>query len=63
VEKVNCVIETGITSMVWKKDGFKYLGMFLGKGIIVLKNWEDVIEKIEGKLSKWKWLLPQMSFK
>ncbi|KAJ3582510.1 hypothetical protein NHX12_000537 [Muraenolepis orangiensis] len=49
--------------MVWKKDGFKYLGVFLGKGIIVLKNWEDVIEKIEGKLSKWKWLLPQMSFK
>ncbi|KAJ3584782.1 hypothetical protein NHX12_015277, partial [Muraenolepis orangiensis] len=50
-------------NMVWKKDGFKYLGVFLGKGIIVLKNCEDVIEKIEGKLSKWKWLLPQMSFK
>ncbi|KAJ3582072.1 hypothetical protein NHX12_015911, partial [Muraenolepis orangiensis] len=50
-------------SMVWKKDGFKYLGVFLGKEIVVLKNWEDVIEKIEGKLSKWKWLLPQMSFK
>ncbi|KAJ3587850.1 hypothetical protein NHX12_011445 [Muraenolepis orangiensis] len=39
-------------SMVWKKDGFKYLGVFLGKEIVVLKNWEDVIEKIEGKLSK-----------
>ncbi|KAJ3605677.1 hypothetical protein NHX12_027722 [Muraenolepis orangiensis] len=50
-------------SMVWKKDGFKYLDVFLGKEIVVLKNWEDVIEKIEGKLSKWKWLLPQMSFK
>ncbi|KAJ3583913.1 hypothetical protein NHX12_015410 [Muraenolepis orangiensis] len=50
-------------NMVWKKDGFKYLGVFLGKEIVVLKNWEDVIEKIEGKLSKWKWLLPQMSFK
>ncbi|KAJ3592512.1 hypothetical protein NHX12_007639, partial [Muraenolepis orangiensis] len=46
-----------------EKDGFKYLGVFLGKEIVVLKNWEDVIEKIEGKLSKWKWLLPQMSFK
>ncbi|KAJ3587905.1 hypothetical protein NHX12_011500, partial [Muraenolepis orangiensis] len=50
-------------NMVWKKDGFKYLGVFLGKETVVLKNWEDVIEKIEGKLSKWKWLLPQMSFK
>ncbi|KAJ3592180.1 hypothetical protein NHX12_007308, partial [Muraenolepis orangiensis] len=50
-------------NMVWKKDGFKYLGVFLGKEIVVLKNWEDVVEKIEGKLSKWKWLLPQMSFK
>ncbi|KAJ3583876.1 hypothetical protein NHX12_015373, partial [Muraenolepis orangiensis] len=38
-------------NMVWRKDGFKYLGVFLGKGIVVLKNWEDVIEKIEGKLS------------
>ena len=27
------------------------------------KNWEGVTEKIEGKLYKWKWLLPQMSFK
>ncbi|KAJ3581013.1 hypothetical protein NHX12_017165, partial [Muraenolepis orangiensis] len=52
VEKVNCVIETGITNMVWRKDGFKYLGVFLGKEIVVLKNWEDVTEKIEGKLSK-----------
>ncbi|KAJ3593808.1 hypothetical protein NHX12_006142 [Muraenolepis orangiensis] len=50
-------------NMVWRKDGFKYLGVFLGKEIVVLKNWEDVTEKIEGKLSKWKWLLPQMSFK
>ena len=49
--------------MIWKKDGLKYLGVFLGNTSIVLKNWEDVIAKIEGKLSKWKWLLPQMSFK
>ncbi|KAJ3602352.1 hypothetical protein NHX12_030110 [Muraenolepis orangiensis] len=39
-------------NMVWRKDGFKYLGVFLGKEIVVLKNWEDVTEKIEGKLSK-----------
>ncbi|KAJ3584784.1 hypothetical protein NHX12_015279, partial [Muraenolepis orangiensis] len=39
-------------NMVWRKDGFKYLGVFLGKEIVVLNNWEDVTEKIEGKLSK-----------
>ena len=50
-------------SLTWKKDGFKYLGVFLGKEHIVKKNWENVTEKFEGKLSKWKWLLPQMSFK
>ncbi|KAJ4923075.1 hypothetical protein JOQ06_027811 [Pogonophryne albipinna] len=50
-------------NMVWKKYGLKYLGVFLGNKSIVLRNWEDVIGKIEGKLSKWKWLLPQMSFK
>ncbi|KAJ4933329.1 hypothetical protein JOQ06_030161, partial [Pogonophryne albipinna] len=49
-------------NMIWKKDGLKYLGVFLGNKSIVLRNW-DVIGKIEGKLSKWKWLLPQMSFK
>ena len=50
-------------NMLWKKDGLKYLGVFLGNTSIVLRNWEDVIGKIEGKLSKWRWLLPQMSFK
>ncbi|KAJ3595539.1 hypothetical protein NHX12_004842 [Muraenolepis orangiensis] len=39
-------------NMVWRKDGFEYLGVFLGKGIVVLKNWEDFTENIEGKLSK-----------
>uniref|UniRef100_A0A3Q3EUV6 Reverse transcriptase domain-containing protein n=1 Tax=Labrus bergylta TaxID=56723 RepID=A0A3Q3EUV6_9LABR len=50
-------------SLAWRTDGFRYLGVFLGKEHIVQKNWETVTEKIEGKLSKWKWLLPQMSFK
>uniref|UniRef100_A0AAQ4QQC8 Reverse transcriptase domain-containing protein n=1 Tax=Gasterosteus aculeatus aculeatus TaxID=481459 RepID=A0AAQ4QQC8_GASAC len=50
-------------SLVWRKDGFKYLGIYLGQRDIVQKNWEGVTEKIEGKLAKWKWLFPQMSFK
>jgi len=46
-----------------EKGRFKYLGIYLGQQSMVQKNWEGVTEKIEGKLSKWKWLLPQMSFK
>ena len=30
---------------------------------IFQKNWENVTEKVEGKLKKWKWLLPQMSYR
>ncbi|KAJ3595013.1 hypothetical protein NHX12_004318 [Muraenolepis orangiensis] len=39
-------------SMVWKKDGFKYLGVFLGKEIVVLKNWEDqLVDAVGPELS------------
>ncbi len=27
------------------------------------KNWEGVLEKVKGRLQKWKWLLPKMSFR
>ena len=27
------------------------------------KNWEGVIEKVEGKLAKWRRLLPHMSYR
>ena len=47
----------------WRKDGFKYLGIYVGTKRVVEKNWETVTEKIEKKLSKWRWLLPQMSMR
>ena len=50
-------------NLTWRKDGLKYLGVFLGEGTIVQKNWEDVTGKVEAKLKKWKWLLPQMSYR
>ncbi|KAJ4941430.1 hypothetical protein JOQ06_011309 [Pogonophryne albipinna] len=43
----------------WRKSE----ALAVGNKSIVLRNWEDVIGKMEGKLSKWRWLLPQMSFK
>ncbi len=30
----------------WKKDGFKYLGVYLGDESMMRKNWEGVLEKM-----------------
>ncbi len=47
----------------WNRDGFKYLGMFLGNAHFVKKNFEGILEKVKGRLDKWKYLLPKMSYK
>ena len=47
-------------NLTCRRDGLKYLGVFLGKETKVQKN---VTEKVEGKLKKWKWLVPQMSYR
>jgi len=31
--------------LIWKKDGFKYLGIYLGKQSMVQKNWEGIREE------------------
>lgn len=49
--------------LFWSKGGLKYLGVFLGDEDIVQKNWEGIVEKIKGRLAKWKWLAPNMSYK
>ena len=55
---------TGLSGgMVWKKEGFKYLGVYLGDDVFVQKNWEGVLEKVKFRLGKWKWLLPQLSYR
>ena len=41
----------------------KYLGVFLGDDTTVQKNWEGVLDKVRGRLQKWKWLLPQVSYR
>lgn len=47
----------------WKKNGFKYLGVYLGHYSILQKNWEGVLEKTKGRLEKWKWLWSKLSFR
>lgn len=47
----------------WKKHGFKYLGIFLGSESYQRNNWENVKEKVCNRLSKWNWILPQLSYR
>ena len=47
----------------WKKGGLKYLGVFLGDETSTKKNWDNVLEKVKGRLGKWRWLLPKMSYR
>lgn len=37
--------------------------MYVGDEDTECKNWEGVVEKVGGKLEKWRWLLPQMSYR
>lgn len=47
----------------WGREGLKILGVFLGSSNFMEKNWEGLLEKVVARLSRWKWLLPQMSYK
>lgn len=49
--------------LTWKKGGLKYLGIFLGDETTTKKNWDNVLESVEGRLKKWRWLLPKMSYR
>ncbi|KAJ3583122.1 hypothetical protein NHX12_034441 [Muraenolepis orangiensis] len=47
----------------WETEGLKVLGVFLGTETFKAKNWERAKEKVCARLSKWKLLLPQMSYR
>lgn len=47
----------------WGQRGIKVLGVYLGSEDWVSKNWEDVALALSKKLSTWKWLLPQISYR
>ncbi len=50
-------------NVMWRRDGFKFLGVFLGTGTYKEKNWEGILEKVCLRLSNWKWLIPQLSYR
>lgn len=43
--------------------GLKYLGVDLGDESVQQKNWDGIIEKMEGRLKKWRWIHSQLSFR
>ncbi len=47
----------------WARAGFKYLGVFWGTNDYRQQNWEGLLEKVRARLSHWKWLLPQLSYR
>ncbi len=38
-------------------------GFFLGTDDFRKQNWEGLVEKVCARLSRWKWLLPQLSYR
>ncbi|KAK3539285.1 hypothetical protein QTP86_033694, partial [Hemibagrus guttatus] len=49
--------------LAWKRGGFKYLGAYLGTNEFLNKNWEGSVEHVKGRLSRWKRLVPKMSYR
>lgn len=49
--------------LVWRRDGLKYLGVYLGNDVFLRRNWDCIVEKVLGRLEKWRWILPQLSYR
>uniref|UniRef100_A0A8C2X602 Reverse transcriptase domain-containing protein n=1 Tax=Cyclopterus lumpus TaxID=8103 RepID=A0A8C2X602_CYCLU len=50
-------------SIRWGRQDLKVLGVFLGTEEFQRQNWEGAMERVCTRLSKWKWLLPQLSYR
>uniref|UniRef100_A0A3B3DKH2 Reverse transcriptase domain-containing protein n=1 Tax=Oryzias melastigma TaxID=30732 RepID=A0A3B3DKH2_ORYME len=50
-------------SLNWTSCGLKILGLYFGPGEFQAQNWVGLLDKVRARLSSWKWLLPQLSFR
>lgn len=50
-------------TLKWSRSGMKVLGVFLGTAAYMEQNWEGLIDKVRGRLERWRGLLEQMSFR
>ena len=57
----NSRMPTFPSGLQWQRNGMKVLGMNLGDPLFEQQNWEGVVAKVCARLSKWHWLLPQLS--
>jgi len=39
------------------------LGVYFGNDLYVNKNWEGLVDRVNGRLQRWRWLLSQLSFR
>lgn len=46
-----------------EKNGIKYLGVFLGTDAFLERTWDGLADRVKGRLEKWKWILPQLSYR
>ena len=42
---------------------YYYYYYFLGDDNILQKNWDDLLQRVKGRLDKWKWILPNLSYR
>ena len=49
--------------LCWKTGGMKNLGVVLGDELFLKKYWDGVLESVQGRLKRWRWLLPSVSFR
>ena len=47
----------------WGQQGLKVLGVYLGSAEYQEKNWEGLLDQVCARLSRWRWLLPQLSYR
>ena len=47
----------------WNLEGFKVLDVFFGADAYMQKNWDGLREPILVRLERWKWALPQLSYR
>lgn len=50
-------------SLKWNTTGSKFLRGVLGKDVFKMRNLEGEVDKMCAQLSKWKWLLPRLSYR
>uniref|UniRef100_A0A8C4RDJ9 Reverse transcriptase domain-containing protein n=1 Tax=Erpetoichthys calabaricus TaxID=27687 RepID=A0A8C4RDJ9_ERPCA len=51
------------SGLTWNSKVFKHLGIYIGKSGATADNWEGLIDQIQGRLKKWKWVVTKLSFR